>query len=150
MTRRDTHLCIISWGCSTVAKALIIVLKRTCQFEEISATGCNECKWQLSVQPVAKTPPEWHFRFIFFIDFSLALITLQLRHGEQDGVSNHQRLYCLFNRLHRSKKTSKFCVTGLCAGNSPGPVNSPHKKPVTRKMFPLDDVIMMNASEPVK
>ena len=25
-----------------------------------------------------------------------------------------------------------------------GPVNSPHKWPVTRKMFPFDDVIMMN------
>ena len=42
----------------------------------------------------------------------------------------------------RSKKTSKLRVTGLCAGNSPGPVNSPHKWPVTRKMFPFDDVIM--------
>ena len=27
--------------------------------------------------------------------------------------------------------------------NSPGPVNSPHKGPVTRKMFPSDDVIMV-------
>ena len=42
-------------------------------------------------------------------------------------------------------KTSKFCVTGLCAGKSPGPVNSPHKWPVTRKMFPFDDVIMTTA-----
>ena len=52
--------------------------------------------------------------------------------------------YCLLNRLfrRRSKKTSKLCVTGLCVGNSPGPVNSPHKWPVTRKMFPFDDVIM--------
>ena len=40
------------------------------------------------------------------------------------------------------KKTSKLRVTGLCAGNSPGPVNSPHKGAVTRKMFPYDDVIM--------
>ena len=37
-------------------------------------------------------------------------------------------------------------VTGLCVGNSPGPVNSPHKGPVTRKMFPFDDVIMQNES----
>ena len=45
------------------------------------------------------------------------------------------------NRLfrRRSKKTSKLHVTGLCAGNSPGPVNSPHKGPVTRKMLPFDD-----------
>ena len=41
------------------------------------------------------------------------------------------------------KKTSKLRVTGLCVGKSPGPVNSPHKGPVTRKMFPFDDVIML-------
>ena len=40
------------------------------------------------------------------------------------------------------KENIKAPVTGLCAGNSPGPVNSPHKGPVTRKMFPFDDVIM--------
>ena len=28
-------------------------------------------------------------------------------------------------------------------GIHPGPVNSPHKWPVTRKMFPFDDVIMV-------
>ena len=28
-------------------------------------------------------------------------------------------------------------ASGLCVGNSPEPVNSPHKGPVTRKMFPL-------------
>ena len=66
------------------------------------------------------------------------------RHNEHDSVSNHQPRGCLLNRLfrRRSKKTSKLRVTGLCVGNSPGPVNSPHKGPVTRKMFPFDDVIM--------
>ena len=44
----------------------------------------------------------------------------------------------------RSKKTPKLRVTGLCAGNSPGPVNSPNKWPVTLKMFLFDDVIMFN------
>ena len=42
----------------------------------------------------------------------------------------------------RSKKTSKLRVTGLCEGNSPWPVNSPHKGPVTRKKFPFDAVII--------
>ena len=65
-------------------------------------------------------------------------------HWRHNDVSNHQPHGCLLNRLsrRRSKKTSKLLVTGLCAGNSPGPVNSPHKRPVTRKMFPFDDVIM--------
>ena len=68
---------------------------------------------------------------------------LQWRHDKNDGVSNHQLHHCLLNLLVgcRSKKTSKLRVAGLCAGNSPA--NSPHKWPVTRKMFPFDDVIMM-------
>ena len=72
------------------------------------------------------------------------LNALHLRHNDHNGVSYHQPHDCLLNRLfgRRSKKTSKLRVTGLCAGNSPGPVNSPHKGPVTRKMFPFADVIM--------
>ena len=72
------------------------------------------------------------------------VIPLRWRHNDRAGVSNHQPHGCLLNRLFRRrlKKTSKLRVTGLCAGNSPGPVNSPHKGPVTRKLFPLDDVIM--------
>ena len=48
--------------------------------------------------------------------------SLRWRHNGHDSVSNHQPHHCLLNRLfrHRSKKTSKFRVTGLCAGNSPG------------------------------
>ena len=68
--------------------------------------------------------------------------TLRWRHNDHAGVSNHQPHGCLLNRLFR-QKTSKLRVTGLCAGNSPGPVNSPHNGPVTRKMFPFDDVIMI-------
>ena len=45
--------------------------------------------------------------------------SLQLRHNESNGVSNHRRHECLLNRLfrRRSKKTSKLLVTGLCEGN---------------------------------
>ena len=71
-------------------------------------------------------------------------LALQWRHGERDGVSNHQPHDSLLKRLFRrtSKKTSKLRATGLCVGNSPWPVNSPHKEPVTRKMFPCHAVIM--------
>ena len=67
----------------------------------------------------------------------VAFSSLQWRHNGDDGIPNHQPHHCLLNRLlgHRSKKTSMLCVTGLCAGNSPGPV--------TRRMFPFDDVIML-------
>ena len=70
-------------------------------------------------------------------------VSLHWRHNDHGGVSNHQPRGCLLNRLFRRrwKKTSKLRVTDLCAGTSPGPVNSPHG-PVTRKMFPFDDVSM--------
>ena len=47
--------------------------------------------------------------------------TVQWRHNEGDGVSNHQPHDCLLNRLFKAqyKKTSKLLVTGLCAGYSP-------------------------------
>ena len=50
------------------------------------------------------------------------LIILWLHYGGVIMVSNHQSHDCLLNRLfgRRSKKTWKLCVTGLCAGNSPG------------------------------
>ena len=72
-------------------------------------------------------------------------MALLWHHNGRGSASNHQPHDCLLNRLfgRRSKKTSKLRVTGLCVGNSPGPVNSPHKWPVTRKMFIFDDVIMV-------
>ena len=61
-----------------------------------------------------------------------------------DGISNFRRPDSLLNSLfrHGSKKTAKLRVTGLCEGKPPRPVDSPHKGPVTRKMFPFDGVIM--------
>ena len=48
-------------------------------------------------------------------------MTLQWRHNGHDGVANNQPHGCLLNHLfmHRSKKTLKLPVTGLCEGNSP-------------------------------
>ena len=51
--------------------------------------------------------------FIYFLS--------QWCHNGCVGISNHQHLDCLLNCLlrHRSKKTSKLHITGLCEGNSP-------------------------------
>ena len=48
-------------------------------------------------------------------------LSLQWRHNEGDGISNHRRLHYLLNRLfkYKSKKTSKLRGTGLCYWNSP-------------------------------
>ena len=71
--------------------------------------------------------------------------SLQWLYDGCDGVWNNQPHDCLLDRLsrHRSKKTSKLCVTGPCAGNSPVTSEFSAKGPVTRKMFPFDDVIII-------
>ena len=64
-------------------------------------------------------------------------IPLQLRHNEQDGVSNHQRLDCLSTvcsgadqRKHQISASLAFVM-----GFHRWPMDSPHKGPVTRKVF---------------
>ena len=55
------------------------------------------------------------------IRFTQTTIPLLWRHNGRSGVLNHQHRDCLFRRSfrHRSRKTSKLRVTGLCVGNSP-------------------------------
>ena len=42
------------------------------------------------------------------------------------------------------RKPQSSASLAFVRGIHRGPVNSPHKRPVTRKMFPFDDVIMMS------
>ena len=64
--------------------------------------------------------------------------------------SNDRRIDYFLNRLFRRrwKKTPKLRVTGLCEGNSPVTGEFPDQRPVTRKMFPLDDATMKISVSP--
>ena len=65
--------------------------------------------------------------------------TLQWRHNGHDGISNHQPHDCLPNRLfrHRSKKTSKLHITGLCEGNSPVTSEFPAQRASNAENVPI-------------
>ena len=86
-------------------------------------------RWQvtmvLTINIIKYSTSSWQMLSIVFVGKSLESLqsrcTLQWRHNEHDGVSNHLRLNALLNRLfrRRSKKTSKLRATGLCEGNSP-------------------------------
>ena len=70
--------------------------------------------------------------------------TLRWRHNEQDSVSNTS-LTIVYSTIYSGADQSKHQSSASLAfvwGIHRGPVNSPHKWPVTRKMFPFDDVIM--------
>ena len=86
----------------------------------------------------------WQRHTFTYSDTQSATSSLHWRHNGRNGVPNHQLHDCLLNRLfrRRSNNTSKVRVTGLCEGNSPVTGEFPAQRPVTRKMFPFDDVIM--------
>ena len=87
-----------------------------------TALGCERFLWDSKVIDLKLRHNSWSNSFM--------TDTLQWRHNEHDGVSNHQPrdclLKCLFRR--RSKKTSKLCVTGLREGNSPVPGEFPAQR----------------------
>ena len=72
-------------------------------------------------------------------------LSLQWRHNERGGVSNHRRRECLLKRLFRriSKKTSKLHVTDIYDGNSPVTGGFPSQRSSNAEMLPFDDVIML-------
>ena len=93
--------------------------------------GYDECKRGFTVK---------HRRMIAWMSPGVSVFfPLQWRHNGRDSVSNHQlSVYSdADQRKHQSSASLAF-VRGIHRG----PVNAPHKWPVTRKIFPFDDVIM--------
>ena len=75
----------------------------------------------------------------------LAQKHIMWRHNGRDAVSNHKPHDCLSNRIYSGpdkKKHQSYASLASMRGIHRWPVNSLNKWPVTRKMFPFDDVIM--------
>ena len=73
----------------------------------------------------------------------IELVPLRWRHNERDGVSNHQPHDCLLRRSGADQiKHQSSASLAFVRGINRWTVNSLHKWPVTRKMFPFDDVNM--------
>ena len=72
-------------------------------------------------------------------------LTLQWRHNGRHGVSNHQPHEYLLNRLfrRRSRKYQSSVSLTFVREIYRWPVSYPHTGPVTQKLSPFDDVIMM-------
>ena len=71
--------------------------------------------------------------------------SLQWRHNERDGVSNHQPNDCLLTRLFRRdqrKHNSSASLAFVWGIRSAVTGDFPTQRPVTRKRFPFDYVIM--------
>ena len=56
---------------------------------------------------------------VFLCSALYIVLSLQWRHNERDGVSNHQPHDCLLNRLFKSQMTENIKAPRHCEGNSP-------------------------------
>ena len=104
-------------------------------------------KWMLRTKEILRVSEGcsiWHIPVCHWFVYPL-----QWRHNGHDGVSNHQPDECLLNRLfsHRSKKYQSSASLAFVRGIHRWSVNSPHKGPVTRKMFPFHNVIMWTVNQ---
>ena len=95
--------------------------------------------------PSTDSPEDAHSHLQTVAEFSL-----QWRHNEQDGVSNHQPhdgLLIVYSGADQRKHQSSASMA-FVGGIHQWPVNSPHKWPVTQKIFPFYDVIMTTTPFP--
>ena len=116
------------------------VVRHAGQSEKISHS--RYCGMHKQLQPLV--PAEYSYWWLNMDGSLQPSFTLQWRHNEHDGVSDHQSRDCFTQPFIQAqiKKHQSSASLGFVRGIHRSPVNSPHKGPVTRKMFPFDDVIM--------
>ena len=79
----------------------------------------------------------------------IMILTLRWRHNERVCVSNHQ-LTTVYSTVYsgtHDRKHQSSAVWAFVRRIHQWPVNSLHKWPITRKMFPFDGVIMNSVSQ---
>ena len=84
------------------------------------------------------------FPFLHFWPICLAwradISSTQWRHNKHYVIWNQQCIDC---SGADQREYQSFASLALVRGSRRWPVDSPHKGPVTRKMFPFDDVIIL-------
>ena len=87
---------------------------------------------------VTTVSPIWHFRF------SIGHMILYFHYGDviMGAITSLMSVYSTVYSDADQRKHQSAASLAFVRGIHLGPVNSPHKWPVTRKLFPFDDVIV--------
>ena len=104
------------------------------------------------VNPVTKISSTWYFRFSLVTQWG-QWVNPEEHYDDviMDAIASQiTSLTIVYSNVYSGADQSKHQSSASLAfvwGIHRGPVNSPHKWPVTRKMFPFDDVIMIRRSK---
>ena len=85
---------------------------------------------------------DWKLDFFVYTSFRIMHYNAVIMGAMVSQITSLTIVYSTIYSRCWSKKTSKLRVPGFVRRIHRSPVNSPHKGPVTQKMFPFDDVIM--------
>ena len=139
------------WPTSEVSRTLLFIQWTQHDMYEL----CNITNRSLLLSEIAEESISWRVMewFLFstrtpaniMVTRSGRRFLLQWRNNEPDGVWSHQPHDCLLKRSFKAfiqRKHQSSASLAFVWGIHRWPVNSPHEWPVTRKMFPFDDVIL--------
>ena len=136
--------CFILWPFHILKRDSTLSWMRTWTTERLTSCVFFECTEGYSdivwLHAVYSMFPSLHKLICHFLSF----FSLQWRNNGRYGVSNHQltiaywTVYSGADQRKQQRSSSLVFVRGIHRW----PVNSPHKWPVTRKIFPFDDVII--------
>ena len=104
------------------------IIYNWCKFLIRAETEVEPCKWKLSL--ATNVAIVVHYNDVIMGAMASQITSLRIVYSTVYSDADQ--------RKHRSSASLAF-VRGI----HQSPVNSPHKWPVTRKMFPFDDVIMI-------
>ena len=123
--------CIFSNALSYIYSILLYLLSPiSCQH--------HQCRWPTR----SPSPDTMTYSLAVREHGAWGVITLQWRHNEHYGVSNHLIVYPTVHLNADQRKHQISALRAFVGEIHRWPVNSPHNGPVARKMFPFDDVIM--------
>ena len=89
-----------------------------------------------------------HHNLLMLLPLTSAVMTLQWHHIGRNGISSHQPQVCFmqpFIQAQIKEKKRSSASLAFVSGIHRWTVNFPHKRPLTRKMFPFDYVIMFTS-----
>ena len=153
MSRAESRLAIAKWGklCQSIFGTVLSLDQAQCDISHYMACGTNKDMTSLSRIAMLEINT-LNKKSACYIQVSYIVpMTLHGRHNEQ-WASQITSLTIVYSTVYSGPDQTKHQSSASLAfvrGIHRGPVNSPHKWPVTWKMFSFDDVIMNKVHSPV-
>ena len=130
------HFCYKMVQCGVFVWCIVGFMRWVCFWESIFRSDAA-CEWGIS--PGGHW---WHYNFCYTRMIARQHYNDVIMSAMASQVTNLTIVYSTVYSGADQRKQQSSVSLAFARGIHRWPVNSPHKGPVTRKMFPFDDIIM--------